>query len=163
MHLSGISLMRQLLWDSMLDADMSVRYWGYMARRFSKRELAIKVFLALTSSGAVAGWTLWAAYPGLWHFFSGVSAVTAIALPILDYSGKVATMVELRGKWSELSTLYDQMWARYGSNAAGPPPDQIAPLKLKEAELSKQSAVLPSDTKLMLKCQAEVRRARGLG
>lgn len=154
--------MRKLTWESMLDADMNVRYWGQMARKYRSRERTIMIFLAIISSGAVAGWKFWAGHPSIWHSLSGLSAVLAVALPLLDYSGNVATMVELRGKWSELSVAYDQMWAQYGANPAGPPPNEIRPLKDKEAELSKLSAALPEDQRSLKRCQGEVRRARGL-
>jgi len=157
-----MSSMRDLTWQSMLDADMASRYWGHIARRYRARETWLKIFLAVTSSGAVAGWALWAAVPAMWKFLSGFSAVVAIGLPILDYSGKVATMVELQGKWSELSGTYDQLWAKYGDDPAGPEGGEISPLKQKEAELAKLGAVLPYDRELVRQCQAEVRRARGL-
>lgn len=141
---------------------MCVRYWGQMARTYASRETWVKVFLAVTSSGTVASWAFWASLPLIWKALSGLSAVVAIVLPILNYPGKIATMVELSGKWSELSGAYDQLWARYESDAAGPPSSEINPLKQREAELTKLAAVLPQSKQLVRKCQAEVRRARGL-
>ncbi len=54
--------MRELIWNSMLTAQMSACYWNSLARRYNGREKCLKIFLAVTASGAVAGWTIWAHY-----------------------------------------------------------------------------------------------------
>jgi hypothetical protein len=89
---------RKLVWDSLLDADMNARYWGHLARRYQRREMRTKIFLAITSSGAVAGWTLWSRWPQVWHVLSGVSMVVAVALPVLNYSQIIEGVSELRAK-----------------------------------------------------------------
>ena len=94
---------------------MNARYWGHLARRYQKREMGIKIFLAATSSATVAGWVLWKHAPLLWQVLSGISALLAIALPILNYSQRIATMADLRAKWMHLRVEYDRLWAEQGS------------------------------------------------
>ncbi len=95
--------LRALLWESMLDADMNVRYWGYLGRKYSRRETYIKVFLAIVSTtSAVGSWSLWRNYPEDWKALISVSALIAIALPILNYSGLVEKVVDQKGKWTRL-------------------------------------------------------------
>src|SRR5947209_16573331 len=45
LHQDPTAPMRNLLWESMLDAEMCLRYWGQMARRYRSRETAVKIFL----------------------------------------------------------------------------------------------------------------------
>ena len=44
---------KRALWDSLLGADMSSRYWAYIARRYQRRLKASTIFLAATSTSAV--------------------------------------------------------------------------------------------------------------
>jgi len=51
--------MRETIWDSMLDADMNVRYWAGLGRCYYKKDITYKIFLAAMSSGTVASWGIW--------------------------------------------------------------------------------------------------------
>jgi hypothetical protein len=153
---------RKLAWESMLDAEMALRYWGKMARKYRSWEKVIKILLAVCTSGTVAGWGIWTSHEFVWKFFSGLSAVVAIALPILDYSKMVETMIDLRGKCSEISGAYDLLWAQYGSDPNGPPIREMTALKQKETDLSSVAGALPHDTRLVKESQKEVRHSRGL-
>ncbi len=44
------------IWDSLLDADLNIRYWGYLSRRYYCINRFIKIFLAIIASGTVASW-----------------------------------------------------------------------------------------------------------
>jgi len=152
----------KLLWESMLDADMNARYWGHLARRYERREMRIKVFLAATSSVTVAGWVLWKHAPLFWQVLSGISALLAIALPILNYSQRIAIMADLRAKWMHLRVEYDRLWAEWSSAPEAQPDPILRLLKAREIEFSKVEATLPRDPKLIRQCQREVRASRGI-
>ena len=55
--------MRKLIWKALLDADMNVRYWKYMAQRLVKRDCNTKIFLAVMSSSTVGSWWIWEDIP----------------------------------------------------------------------------------------------------
>ena len=92
--------------DSMLDADLNVRYWGHLSRQYYKTSRFIKIFLALIASGTVASWGFWQDIELLWKILSGIAAVLAIILPILGLEKKIDTMSILKGIWIEVVNGY---------------------------------------------------------
>jgi hypothetical protein len=155
--------LRNYVWRSLLDGEMNDRYWRYRSAAYASREKALKIFLAITSSGTVAGWVVWHSIPLLWQLLSGVSALLAIALPILDYTGQVERASDLREGWWDLTAEYDRLWAGIDSSSDALVQEQTKPLKAKEGEMSKtESKYFSRDEALILKCQHEVLRARSL-
>jgi hypothetical protein len=154
--------MRDLIWASMLTAQMNVCYWSKLAYRYTEREKWIKIFLAITSSGTVAGWVVWTAYPIAWKALSGLSAITAIVLPILNYSGRAAQMNKAASKSAQLRLGYDQLWAQLDSLTPDSLKEMLAELNKKEIELSELQVSDPDDRTLLARCQDDVLRSRGL-
>ena len=146
----------------MLTAQMNVCYWSQLATRYAQREKWIKIFLAITSSGTVAGWTVWTHYAIVWKVLSGLSAVLAVSLPILDYSGRVAQMSKAASKCAQLRLGYDQLWAQIDSLAPDSLAAMEAELSKKEIELAEMQITEPDDRELLAHCQEEVLRSRGL-
>ena len=50
---------RQVIWEAALDADLNLRYWDHLSRRYSAWDKYAKIFLAIMSSSTVAGWGIW--------------------------------------------------------------------------------------------------------
>ena len=77
---------RSSLWSSMLDIDMNQRYYGHLCRRYARRELFLKIFVAVTSSTSIASWKLWSQKQGwcdwstAWQILTGLSAIAAVAM-----------------------------------------------------------------------------------
>jgi hypothetical protein len=107
---------RQVIWEAVLDADLNLRYWDHLSRRYSAWDKYAKIFLAIMSSSTVAGWGIWNEINilwtdlSLWKGLSAISAVTAIALPILDWQRKIGEVSNLKGKWSRISRAYENLW-----------------------------------------------------
>ncbi|MYE89264.1 hypothetical protein F4X33_09750, partial [Candidatus Poribacteria bacterium] len=101
---------RQVIWEAVLDADLNLRYWDHLSRRYSAWDKYTKIFLAIMSSSTVASWGIWDEIDLLWKCLSAVSAGTAIALPILDWQRKIGEMSNLKGKWSRISRAYENLW-----------------------------------------------------
>ena len=101
---------RQVIWEAVLDADLNLRYWDHLSRRYSAWDKYTKIFLAIMSSSTVASWGIWDEIDILWKCLSAVSAATAIALPILDWQRKIGEMSNLKGKWSRISRAYENLW-----------------------------------------------------
>lgn len=154
---------RKLAWESMLDADMNTRYWGKLARRYKQRETWIKIFLAAISSGSVAGWAFWTAFPPAWKALSALSALVALALPILDYPDKIESTADLHGKWNRLLSEYETIWSRMqGDEVTTEVLDSIRTLKETEGDMSRAEAKLPRIVHLVKKCQEEAKHSRGI-
>ena len=155
--------MRNSVWKSMLDAEMNVRYWKYLTQRYSNRDRNIKIFLAITSSGALASWSIWNEIPFLWQFLSGLSAVIAIVSPILNYQKIIESTSDLSGKWWELFRHYETFWRNVINNEIDKRIEkEYTKTKAKEDILVKKETKLPQDIKLLRKCQQEVLHSRGL-
>ncbi len=146
----------------MLTAQMNVCYWSQLASRFARREKWLKIFLAITSSGAVAGWSVWTDYAIVWKVLSGASAVLAVSLPILDYSGRVEQLSKVASKSAQLRLGYDQLWAQVDVLTPDSLRNMQAELNKKEIELSELQVNEPDDRKLLDHCQEDVLRSRGL-
>jgi hypothetical protein len=153
--------LRELVWNSLLTAQMNACYWNSLALRYNDREKWLKIFLAVTASSTVAGWTIWAHYDFLWKTLSGLSAIVAVALPILDYSGQVEKMTKLASKCAQLRVGYELLWAQFDSLSPQSILDAQGKLAQQEIELSDVQAALPDDRKLLEQCQNEVLKSRG--
>jgi len=155
--------MRNDLWRAMLDADMNVRYWRYLCQRYLKRERNMKIFLAITSSGTVASWTIWGELPFLWKIFSALSALVAIVLPFLNYQGTIESLSTLSGKWWEAKRDYENYWVRLESAQPGEElQKEFNSTKARESELIRMETKLPHDVRLLRRSQKEVLQTRGL-
>jgi hypothetical protein len=147
----------------MLDADMNTRYWSYLSRRYYSLDKYSKIFLALISSGTVASWGFWSDIPLLWKIFSGLSALLAIALPLLNWPRMISNMGILKQYWTEIKTDYEMTWITLEK---GKSEDEIEKefkkIKQKEVKASQNETNLPYDKKLLWKCRNEVLESRGL-
>jgi uncharacterized membrane protein YccC len=113
--MTTVDSLRDLVWDGKLSADMSRRYYSYMADRYQRVDQWGKVIVAVFSStSAIAGWTLWQT-PGvswIWALASGVAAVLAIALPIFDPAKSLKAALKLDIGWSAAFRDYELLWAQ---------------------------------------------------
>ncbi len=155
--------MKKEVWDSLLDADMNVRYWTHLGTRYYNRDKYIKIFLAVMSSGAVASWGFWEQVDILWKILSGVSALIAIAVPILGWSSMIEKMARLKQQWTQIRSEYELLWLDVRQRE-----DQNNILegykktKMSESEVSVHETNLPKDKKLLIECWEEVVASRGL-
>ena len=155
--------MQKSVYKSMLDADMNVRYWKYLTQRYSNRDRNIKIFLAITSSGTVAGWSIWNEIPFLWQVLSGISAIIAIVSPILNYQKIIEATSDLSGKWWELLRYYESFWINVKNGQTDNRIEkEYTRTKAKEDALVKKETKLHQDIKLLRECQNEVLHSRGL-
>jgi len=147
----------------MLDADLNDRYWSHLSRRYYKRDKFTKIFLAIMTSGTVASWGFWNDIQILWKILSTISALMAIALPILNWSKMIESMVNVKQKWTQIKSDYELLWIDLNN---GKNKNEIEreykKVKQKETKVSQQESNLPRDVKLLSKCREEVLKSRGL-
>ncbi len=155
--------MERTVWKSLLDAELNVRYWKYLTRRYHNREVILKIFLAIISSGTVASWSIWGEFPGIWKVLSSLSAIIAIALPILNYQKLIETTSDLSSKWYALKIEYEDYWSKLENNRNSEPIDNLyKETKTKEISLSEKETKLPHNKRLIYKCYYEVKKSYGL-
>ncbi len=150
------------LWDSLLTADMSSRYWAYIARRYQRRLKAATIFLAATSTSAVASLLASLQVDWLPQVLSLITAVTAVALPILNWEGTIQNAVRAVERWAFLRTAYERLWASLPAISNADLSAKFDEIKARELELSWIEVTLPHDETLLKKCYAEVVQTRGI-
>ncbi len=152
---------RKAVWDRLLGADFNKRYWNHLIRRYSKWDKYTKIFLATMSSSTVASWGIWDEIDILWKGLSAISAVTAIALPILDWSKTISRMSDLAGKWSRIEYEYENLWLELqGDSPINRVEGEYRRIRGEVAGLDDTG--LPEDVKLNEQCHNEVLESRGL-
>lgn len=104
--------MRKRIWRSMLDADLNARYWGEQSRIAYARDKCIRIFVAATSSGTIAAWSIWVDCPLAWKVLSALSALLAVASPILNFTEKAKVSTMLYCTWSDILRSYEMLWGR---------------------------------------------------
>lgn len=152
----------RIIWESLLDADMSSRYWGRAARLYQNCERGAKIFLAAVSSSTVASWLVWQQIAWLWQSLSAGAAIIAVALSILNLGSIVEAMVRAAEKWALLRASYDRLWAALPQMSDTVALTKFDELKVREVELSSAEARLPHIQKLIQKSYDEVFSSRGL-
>ena len=151
------------LWESLLDADMNARYWAHIARRYQQRLKLATIFMAATSTAAVGTWlaSLDVDWPP--KLLSAVTAVIAVALPILNWDGTVQTAVRVVERWRFLHTAYERLRAAVPTLSTADVLATFDEIKTRQLELSPIEVTLPHDQKLLKKSYTEVLQSRGLG
>ena len=153
---------KRAIWGSMLTADMNVRYWTHLGRRYYKREQYTKVFLACMSSGTVASWSFWNQFGLIWKVLSVIAALTAIALPILNFSKMIEIMADLKQHWTEITNEHELLWATRKTKNIDILEQKYEEIKKREGKLSRKEANMPNNKKLLYKSREEVLQSRGL-
>jgi hypothetical protein len=117
------------------------------------------------SSSTVASWGIWNEIDILWKVLSSISAITAIALPILNWQKKIGEMSNLRGKWSRIRKAYENLW---DDLLLDPTSIEIVSEEYRrirnemEGEEDKTAPDLPYNKKLIKQCRDDVLESRGI-
>ncbi len=144
-------------------------YYKVLAGRFHRLDLCMKVFLAITSSGTVAGWTIWSdgvAHPYFsftWKALSGVSAIVAIAMPLFNYSKKVEWATSLVHGYSKIHSEIEIAWAKRASASQASIERSLEDFHRQEQTLNPLESHFPGTSlSLIRECQQAIIHKRGL-
>ena len=155
--------MRRLLWQSMLRADMNLRYWDEAMRRYLLHEQRCRIAQLLLSSGTVAMWFIWLNADWAWK----ISSVVAAGLSAYLYHSGSRKLSEkyagLRRTYASCLVLYENMWSQLedGASEADIRP-RLEALRALQYEQTADEPHLSVDNTLLKACQADVLRARRL-
>lgn len=160
----GNSQVRLLIWNSMLSADLSNRYYGELTARYQSMDQWAKIFVAMTSSTAVSGWAMWGR-PGLdwvWQTASALATLVALALPILDPANSMKMANRLTGGWFSILKDYEMLWTQVHEKTEPEARKLCQRILEEEKRLVELESALKKDRRLARRCEDEVRRSRGL-
>ena len=147
--------MRQRVYENRLTAKLNLKYYRYLRSRYIRRDLSIRIFLALSSSSAVATLAIWSQFPVLWQTLTLMTAVVAVAAPFLDYPRLIGDLGDLYGRTLRMEDSFDKLWDKLEADEVVSADDytgaaaEVAPIK--EAEWR-----IPVDRKLLALCRQEV-------
>lgn len=157
--------LEKILWRAMLDSDFNSLYWRAITQKYSSYDNWLKIYLALSASGTVAGWTIWANWPIFWKILSASAAIASIASPILSFSKKAEVAAGHAGLWSDLRVRYSDLWDKFKSTGESPSitkeNDQLKKI-FRDLESKEPKLKIPENKKLAQRCQSEVLKSKHL-
>lgn len=149
----------------MLDSDFNERYWRAVTQKYTAYDLYVKIFLAITASGTVAGWSIFQDYPSIWKLLSACAALTSISSHFLGYGKKMEVAASHAGTWADLRVRYADLWDIYASKGETEfVAEEHSRLKkiFVELESKEPKLKIPSDETLARKCQQDVLKSKRL-
>ena len=158
---TGDRNIRDLVWNSMLTADLNQRYFAKLSDLHRRNDRWAKFSVAAFSSGsALASWALWK-QPGvtwIWPVLSGIAAVLAIALPIFDPAKSLKAAGGLAGAWFSVFKDYELLWVRVDKLEESKLFSSLEKMGTEEKRLTELESGLSVNKRLAQKCEDEVRR-----
>lgn len=158
---------RDRIWRAMLNSHMNQLYYRYLAVRYTRTDQATQVVAAVLASRAIASLQLWKRSSGwfqwslAWDFLSAAAVFSTISVQFFRVSDKALRAKELAGVFMEYTKRYGDLWARTEELTDELLRDRFETLEASELAVTNDSD-MPRNTKLILKCQNEVLRSRGL-
>ena len=153
------------LLDSLLNSEYSLKLWSRLGEKYTLYDKLTRILLAFTASGTVAGWYIWEQYEFTWKFLSGLSAIIAIALPIISLNESLKTITNNYQKELEIQIDFNNLWKdrKYCSEKEL----REKYNKISEKEKNYQLTVtvnflLKNSNKVKEECREEVLKARGI-
>jgi hypothetical protein len=140
---------------------MNVRYWSAICHRYSKYDVGSRIFLAITSSSTVAGWSFWAQKPEVWKTLSEASALIAIILTVIDLPKKVSRISVLVARWKQSQVEYELLWRSDRHLTSSQSKSKYSNCKHREIANTSEEQTLPRDNKLLRRCYDDVYRVHG--
>lgn len=85
------------VYDLRRTARLNVKYYGFKLNRLRKINFWMEFLLALTASSAVVAFNFWKSHVGsvAWQVLSVLSALLAVAKPLLKYTEKIRGLEEV--------------------------------------------------------------------
>jgi hypothetical protein len=90
---------------------LSKMYYAERLRKTLRRNFWYEIFLAIGTSGTVAGWAIWQ-QPGwemAWIIIGGIIAVFTIIKPIINFSGEIERLTTLETKFNALQIDFETL------------------------------------------------------
>jgi hypothetical protein len=156
-----MTAVQEMAWESMLNAELSWRYWDKKAFRMTLWLNAVKIVSAMIGCGAVASMLL---DPGLaiWNKIATlVAAILAIYLSVVDPKNALDQALQARESYRGLFSQYETLW---GNVLLGVPEVEInAELqRLRDEGIKIKEPVTHFSKRLRDESEREILAARGM-
>ena len=156
---------KENIWYAMLDAEYNVKVTDRLGKKYYMYDMSSKMLLALTTSSSFLSLRIWGYFPILLEFLTALSAIIAIAIPIVNLPKSMQILEGRAVKWEELSFKYNRLWEdinSYNDYDLHAKYDQIKKEELRFIEKAEVAFHLSLSMKKKEECQKEVLKSKGL-
>lgn len=109
-EMKGMVLMQERYWKKLTDKRYQLIYINEYYDRCVRLQRAINIFLALTTSGAIAAWAIWKEFPIVWAVIIAVSQVVTAIKPYLPYEKRIEAIYDVISQFSVICNEIEAKW-----------------------------------------------------
>ncbi len=102
--------MQERYWNKMADKRYQLIYINEYYDQCIRIERMINVFLAITSSGAIAAWAVWTKFPVMWAAIIAISQVITAIKPYLPYEKRIDGLFDIIKQYSVICNEIEAKW-----------------------------------------------------
>lgn len=103
-------MIQQLIWKQLYRMKTHAVYLELLLAQTETIDRAIKIFLAIVSSGSIAGWVVWKEAQFVWGFLIAASQVVNAIRPYLPYKERMKALSALARELDELAIHTEIKW-----------------------------------------------------
>lgn len=108
-------MIQKLLWKKFYRVKAHSIYTELLHARTEKIDRAIKIFLAVASSGGIAGWAMWKQAGPTWACLIAASQFANAVLPFLPYKNRKKSLAALSRELDEIAMHMEIKWLEVSS------------------------------------------------
>ncbi len=108
--------MRKKIWNTLCNAKFKEYYIGYKLESLQHLDRNLNIFLAITSSGSIAGWLIWDKLYIIWSVIIGLSQVVNIIKPFFPFSKYIKEFNVKLIQMENLNLDFEKLWYNIESN-----------------------------------------------
>lgn len=101
---------RDKIWSLINDSKYKEYCIGFKVEQFQHRDRNINLFLALTSSGSIAGWAVWDKYYFLWAIIIAASQIINVIKPYFPFHKYIKDLNSKLIKIENINLDFEQLW-----------------------------------------------------
>jgi hypothetical protein len=145
-------------WREMDQLKVHVLYLEYYLESTVHIDRAINMFLAIVSSGSIAGWVVWQQFSFVWAAIIALSQAINAIKPHLPYAKRLRSLQSVSNELESVFIAMESHWFKVSEGQLTS--EQVHSLQMKYKEKIRQvsqkylgSSILPQDTKLLSKAK----------
>ena len=97
-------------WQELYDLKVHATYLEIYLLKTEKIDKIVNAFLAVASSGSIAGWAIWKEYQIVWASIIVLSQFINAIKPFLPFSSRIKTISKALKEMELLSIEYEEKW-----------------------------------------------------
>lgn len=105
--------MRDKIWASLVNYYFKVSVMDNLVAKYQKYDKRLNIYLAITSSGAIAAWSLWSFIPKIWAMLIAITQVIQVIKPYMPYSKYIRILNEKSKSLHEINLKFERLFYDY--------------------------------------------------